>query len=517
MDVHLADTVNRPNRSVVLFFVDGIGKDRFDEALAAGELPNIRKHLHDRGVRIDDAVAVIPSITYANAVTLITGRHPGRHAIISNKWYDPKRKRYKNYCLINTYRDVDRDYPSTPTIHEILADRVTVSLQAAQRRGATHTIDNWATSGINWFFGNYTGVDCLVAQDFELIARRAPRWGTWPEFILAYFPGVDQVGHRHGPKSDAYRRAIVNVDLQIGRVIQALRDAGMYDRTYLCFASDHGMVETSRHFDFSAFLREQCNGRVWSNDVCNDDASARRMLRNHDFALAVSGSRWAAVYALEKPGSPGPLAPMMAALHSQVATSSKQSRPSSEALQSRFPRWVRDAMHHSAVELMACSPQPGEVHLFRGDRHAIVTRTASHPYGYALAQRPGSEVVIPDPTQASGTELSHSDDRFWLRASSDHRYPDLIPQIMTMFETPRAGNLVFFAAEGWDFGSGNSRGGHGSILRGDLRVPLLFSGPGLPHGGRIDVARLTDVMPTMLGFLDAAASLHGKPVPLDGV
>lgn len=515
--IRLDDAVTRPDRSAVLFFVDGFGQDRFDEALAAGDLPNIRKHLYDRGVRVDNAIAVMPAITYASAVTLITGRHPGRHKIISNKWYDPCTTRYQNYCFISTYRDVDLDYPATPTIHEILSDRFTVNLQAAQQRGASHNIDNWVTSGINWFFGNYSGVDCLVAQNFELIAQRASQWGRWPDFIFAYFPGVDHVGHERGPKSDAYRRAIFNVDLQFGRIVQALKDAGVYDRTYLCLTSDHGMVDTSRHFDMTSFMEEQCPGRIWSDDVCNDPESARRMARDHDYAVAVGGSRWAAVYALEKPASPGPLTGMMAALHSESDTSSQPSGPTTNAVRTHFPRWLEYAIHHPAVELMACSPRPGEVHLFRGSRHAIITRTASGPSGYALMQRPGSAVVIPDPTQATESQLSQSDDRAWLHASIDHRYPDLIPQIMMMFETPRAGDVVFFAAEGWDFGVGDTCGGHGSILRNDLRVPLLFSGPGLPPDQRIDVARLTDVMPTILGLLDAPASLNGEPVQLDGI
>ena len=46
--------------------------------------------------------------------------------------------------------------------------------------------------------------------------------------------------------------------------------------------------------------------------------------------------------------------------------------------------------------------------------------------------------------------------------------------------------------------------------------PLYFAGPGLPAGGRIDHARLVDVMPTVLDLLGEAARLN-EIGPIDGV
>lgn len=517
LDLRLSDAVVRPDRAAILFFVDGVGREQFDEALAAGAIPNIRRHLYDRGVRVENAFAAVPSLTYSNAVTFLTGRLPGRHAIISNKWFDPRTNRYQNYCTVKTYCDVDNDYLQTPTIYEILADRVTINLQAAQRRGATFSIDNWVTGGINWFFHNFSGVDCLVAQDFEVIARLAPQWGRWPDFILAYFPGVDQVGHRFGPKSDAYRRAFANLDRQIGRIVQALKDVGMYDRTFLCLTSDHGMVEIDNHLDIATFLSEQTGEPVWSERICHDADSRQRLIRDHAYVVAMCGSRWAAVYALDSPESSSRLAPMMAALRSENAHSPPESSAVGEAVWTRFPKWLQTALFHPAVELVACSPNPGVVHLFHRDRHAIITQTTSSPCQFELWQQPGAEALIPHPKRAADPDQDLSDDRFWLRASAADRYPDLVPQITEMFDTPRAGHVVLFAADGWDFSPGGSRGGHGSILRSDMRVPLLFSGPGLPAGQRIDVARASDVMPTILGFLKAPPMFKGKRVVLDGI
>jgi arylsulfatase A-like enzyme len=87
-----------------------------------------------------------------------------------------------------------------------------------------------------------------------------------------------------------------------------------------------------------------------------------------------------------------------------------------------------------------------------------------------------------------------------------------------MFDSERAGSIVFFAAEGWDFSSDDPAGGHGSILAAEMRVPMLFAGPGLSPGGIVPFARTCDLMPTLLGLLGAEPILEdGSRVDIDGI
>ena len=88
-------------------------------------------------------------------------------------------------------------------------------------------------------------------------------------------------------------------------------------------------------------------------------------------------------------------------------------------------------------------------------------------------------------------------------------YPDLPVQLVAYFRARRAGDVVAFAADEWDFGKVN-RAGHGGIRPGDMFVPVLIAGPGVPKA-TLPVARTVDLVPTILNLL-------GKPVPpgLDG-
>jgi arylsulfatase A-like enzyme len=99
--------------------------------------------------------------------------------------------------------------------------------------------------------------------------------------------------------------------------------------------------------------------------------------------------------------------------------------------------------------------------------------------------------------------------REWLAATAATGYPDLPAQIVAYFRAARGGDLAVFAAVGWDFGAVN-RAGHGGLRPGDMHVPLLLAGPGVPHQRR-RAARTVDLMPTLLALL-------GRPIPpgLDG-
>jgi arylsulfatase A-like enzyme len=515
--LHIADDIRRPDRAAVVFFVDGFGERQFDDALAEGRIPNITKHILSRGVHVGNAVACIPSITYAASVTFITGRLPGHHGVIANKWFEPSTGRFQNYCYIKTYQRVDDDYRGSPTIYEILGrqGRVSVNIQSAIRRGATHTIDNWALSGINWFFGNRTGVDCLVAQQFELIAQRTPLWGQWPDLIWAYFPGGDDTGHAYGPSSTQYKNAIANIDRQIGHICEALRGAGMYDRTVLCLVSDHGMapVQPKNVFDLTQYLANKTGRRVWSNDY-TEPGDEQRLLRDYDYAVAVTASRWAAIY---------PLPRLLTDERSDVATFAKSLdqtavAPDDAAPQPLLPEWLAQVVNHPAVELAACSFHPGIVHILSRNGRALIVRSPGPPTRHSVQQwPPGVIVEHPDPPKPADGELS--DSRAWLQASVGDRYPDLVPQIVAMFDSERAGNIALFAADGWDFSTEDPCGGHGSVLPTDMRIPMLFAGPGVDPSRRVPLGRACDLTPTLLGLLTPVAPTAGPDarVDMDGV
>ncbi|MBR0078321.1 MAG: alkaline phosphatase, partial [Bacteroidales bacterium] len=61
-----------------------------------------------------------------------------------------------------------------------------------------------------------------------------------PLFFAPCFDGLDGTGHSAGWYSRDYYDYLARLDKCIGRIIQALKDAGIYDETVIIVTGDHG-------------------------------------------------------------------------------------------------------------------------------------------------------------------------------------------------------------------------------------------------------------------------------------
>ena len=63
-----------------------------------------------------------------------------------------------------------------------------------------------------------------------------------PDLMTFIFSPPDGAGHNFGWDSPEYRTAVEAVDADIGRVLDAYREAGLLDDTFVVFTSDHGGI-----------------------------------------------------------------------------------------------------------------------------------------------------------------------------------------------------------------------------------------------------------------------------------
>jgi hypothetical protein len=495
--IGLAENVVRPARSVVLFFVDGLDRTRFDAMRAQGRLPNLERRFVLGGVGVEHAIVSMPSVTYANAVSIITGRFPGHHGVLGNQWFDRRTLAGRDYGTAATYRSVNDDFV-TPTLYEMLDDHFTVNVQNHTRRGATVTIDNRVSSGVAWFRHRYSEVDARVGRRITVVGREAGRAGRWPSVVMNYFPGLDEVGHRYGPDSRAYADALGVVDVAIGRIVDAVETERPADATWYVLLTDHGLIVTrpERTFDLVGWLREQWGLRVHAGPVDG------RRADGYD-AIAITGAdRRCAIHLRGPQGWHEP-----ALLPDDVGALS--ALPAVGLVCRRL-----EPMERGGTRSLALAARMGRVLVDAGDGCFIIERrddqvrliapAGSDPLGYRA-----------DAELAAFVDAGWHTSRAWLAATAATDYPDFVPQVVEMFDDPRAGDIVVFAADDWSFDD-RYAGGHGSCLAADMRVPLYFAGPGLLAGARIDHARLVDVMPTVLDLLGESARLDSVP-PIDGV
>jgi len=502
----------------VVFFVDGLNAEIFQEMIDAGELPAIKRYLVDRGLYAPRAVANTPSVTLANLTSFVTGRFPGHHGVTGINWYDRNRLVWRNYETIAQKNKLDGDY-SARTIYECFPDRTTFSVFFQPNRGASKFIENWTSAGPPFFFGWYEFVDRLTLSRFDIVADVARKRREFPALTIAYLLAPDFRAYAGGVKSKAYRDAIRHTDRQIGRVCGDLEGAGLLEKLHLVLVSDHGMGEVTRHFPLEEFLRKEVGLNIAADRLWENTPFEKRLeyYRKYQAVLYGSGDRYLAI-CLRKPNGASGQAADLAAWTVRPAPGDLKAYPicpkSFPFGASQGPPVARDLpgilAGQEAVDVVAYSAGAGRVRVRRKLGEVEFRQEAGRGGSISChllwgAEPLGWKGTVPE--KALGGEPMTA--RQWLEATVETNYPDLPAQILAYFRARRAGDIVVFASPGWDFNNKN-RAGHGGLRRQDMHVPILLAGPGVPRG-RLRAARTVDVMPTIL-------QLMGRNIPpgLDG-
>ena len=74
-------------------------------------------------------------------------------------------------------------------------------------------------------------------------------------FITVYNPVPDHMGHEYGHGSPEYREAIEDMDYHIGRLVENLKELGVYEDTLIVITPDHGMTNHSHGRGYATDMR----------------------------------------------------------------------------------------------------------------------------------------------------------------------------------------------------------------------------------------------------------------------
>ncbi|MFP3937445.1 MAG: alkaline phosphatase family protein [Phycisphaerae bacterium] len=491
----------------IIFVVDGVNAEIFEQMLTDGELPAIEKYFVDRGLYVRRAVANTPSVTLANETSLVTGLFPGHHGITGINWFDRNRLLWRNYETIAQKNTLDDDHTAT-TIYERFPDRTTFSVFHQAHRGATKFVENWTSAGAPFFFGWYEFMDRLTLHRLNIVTHVARTRKEMPVVTVVYLLAPDFRAYAEGVSSEAYREAMRHTDYQIGRVLADVERAGLLDDVHLALVSDHSLCDVRRHRPLEEFLRNEVGLDVAEKRLWEETAFEKRLdyYRNYQAVCYRSGDRYQAI-CLRRP--------LRDADGEVTGYAGWLQRPTAEDLHNYpaaegFVDLPQVLLNEPAVDAVAYSS---------GENRAVVI-TSRGSVEFRQPDGPGGDVSYhllegQDPFGWAGHVPSEALDgeamtpRQWLDATWDTEYPDLPAPIVAYFRARRAGDLAVFAAPDWDFTTGK-QAGHGGLRPGDMYVPLLLTGPGVPTEG-IDTARTVDLVPTLLELL-------GRPLPngLDG-
>jgi len=273
------------------------------------QLPNLSA-LRQEGVFCKNIQTVYPTITYPIHSSLLTGCYPDRHGIGHNQplQQDTEKKMRRWYWEIGDIRE--------KTLH-----------QAAFEKKMRVASILWPVTGKNpytkWNFPEimplpgenpalkmmkYGTAPWLLNMELRYGKQRAsiqqPHLDAYaillceklferrrpPDVLTVHFVDCDAMRHWHGVQSHEAHQAMQRLDCYVGRIIAAVKKAGLYEETLFCVVSDHGQQDAHQAVCLDQELKAACGARAQSLGmgayIFSDDLALARS------ALEANKEKW---------------------------------------------------------------------------------------------------------------------------------------------------------------------------------------------------------------------------------
>jgi predicted AlkP superfamily pyrophosphatase or phosphodiesterase len=254
--------------AVVVISLDGFrAEDLQDPKLP---VPTLRR-LASQGAIARHMTTVNPTVTWPNHTAMVTGVDASRHGLLVNG------------TLVRTGTwppiKVDPWIPKEQMVH------VPTVYDIAHKAGLVTAQVDWvavkSAPTIAWEFPEVPSMEGSVER--EMIARKLAnaadieqfgktnilrRDQIWtdaavhilrehkPNLLLFHLLSLDSTHHTYGPQSLAGLDAMAFLDSCVARLLEAIREAGMMDRTTVIVVSDHGFKQVKKQIYVGQVLSE---------------------------------------------------------------------------------------------------------------------------------------------------------------------------------------------------------------------------------------------------------------------
>jgi len=476
--------MSRKYSRCLMFLADGARADVMEDLVRAGKLPAIGDHLAASG-SLRQAVSVFPSTTGPAYLPYLTGCYPGTCNLPGIRWFDKdhfaenlfSKDRFRSYVGAESFymnRDLD---PEKKTLFDLVSR--SVNIFSSINRGVSFRGNKSKFSRVwYWYYAHLTdhwGIVDEAAGEKTLEALKDD-----PEFLFVVLPGIDEFSHLSSPFHPRTFEGYEALDRTIGKVVAELKRRGWWEETMIVIVSDHGLSETSRHFPVNQFLESAGIPTLYYPKIL--------FKGRFEAANMVSGNAMTNLYFRNGKGWKG--------------------RTSWESLSARSDRIVERLAEQPEVDLLLAQKENGAV-LVRSSRGeaeisvgALRDRVQQAPIRYRVhGADPFGYPKLPEiMTDRESLELTDGSD-----------YPDAPSQILQIFRSSRAGDVILSAAKGSDlrlrYEIHEHKSSHGSLHWEHMKIPLVTNARLKPGP-----VRSADVFPTVL-------SLLGRPIPagIDGI
>lgn len=219
---------------LLLISIDAYRADYFDRGLS----PALQQ-LAATGVHADAMQPSFPSLTFPNHYAIVTGLVPDHNGIVANTMVD---------SALGKFSLSDRKAVSDG----LWWDQGTPLWISADANGLRTATMFWPGSEADIqgqhpdYWKPYKGKVKSNRRVDQILAWLDLPQAKRPTFLTLYFDAVDHAGHEHGPDSPEVNQALRQTDDAMARLMDGLRQRGLYDKINIIVVADHGMASVPK-------------------------------------------------------------------------------------------------------------------------------------------------------------------------------------------------------------------------------------------------------------------------------
>jgi len=282
-----------PPKSIILFGWDGAQRAHVKECLERGELPTLKK-LGQEGALVDIDVITGATDTKAGWSQILTGYHPEVTGVYNNARFRDVPAGLSVFERLKEHFGADKFVcvavigksghcgeirpPSKTRIEEPKAEGAAQQAPKPKKRakqGAAAKPKKQQKQqgkvveegGVKYlvFEGSpyHTMHKSCDVWDYglkldEKVGERAiellEKYKEKPFFFFVHFAEVDHSGHQHGENSKQYNDALISNDNWTGKIIDKIKQLGLYDKTLVYVTADHGFNEDAKGHRYAPYV-----------------------------------------------------------------------------------------------------------------------------------------------------------------------------------------------------------------------------------------------------------------------
>lgn len=266
------------DRHVVLISVDGLAHYYHDDPKAP--MPTIRK-LAAEGARAKRMKTSLPTNTWPNHTTLVTGVQPGKHGVIANDFFDRATQSTVAYIPDPVFNK--DEIVKVPTIYDVAHDAglSTAGVCWPASRGAKTW--NWTIPDVfdQATFMQYTtpsvieecraaGIPLEKQNEWCKAGNASKAMRDWmyatlachliakhqPRLLCLHLMSVDALEHGFGRQTPEVYWAINDSDQRVRQVVEAVEAAGLREKTTFVITADHGFITYTKQIQPNVLLKQ---------------------------------------------------------------------------------------------------------------------------------------------------------------------------------------------------------------------------------------------------------------------